>query len=139
MENEVLDSKLLSLRRCAARVREALPATRAALDGDFDRQDVVVLNLTRAVQLCVDIASHVLSGLGHAVPASMGEAFDGLHRIGWIDGEIAGRLRKSVAFRNVAVHAYRELDLDILYAVATRHLVDFEEFARQVARASRPD
>ena len=39
---------------------------------DEDLQDVPVLNLSRAVQLCVDIAAHLLADSKQPVPAKMG-------------------------------------------------------------------
>ena len=39
---------------------------------DEDLQDVPVLNLSRTVQLCVDIAAHLLADSKQPVPATMG-------------------------------------------------------------------
>jgi len=47
---------------------------------DYDAQDVVVLNITRAVQLSVDIATHVLLTGNGAVPDAMSDAFIKLYR-----------------------------------------------------------
>jgi uncharacterized protein YutE (UPF0331/DUF86 family) len=45
---------------------------------------------------------------------------------------LANRLRKAVGFRNIAVHSYQSINWDIVHAIATDHLEDFEEFARAV-------
>lgn len=37
-----------------------------------------------------------------------------------------------VGFRNIAVHQYRELDMDIVEAVITRRLDDLLEFAQKI-------
>ncbi len=42
-------------------------------------------------------------------------------------------MKKVVGFRNVAVHNYREIDWRVVHAIATRHLADFEAFARAVS------
>ena len=41
-------------------------------------QDVLVLNLGRSVQVCVDIGAHLLGSLDQPVPATMGETFSRL-------------------------------------------------------------
>ena len=106
---------------------------------DPDLQDVLVLNITRAVQLCVDLAAHLLAAQSLPAPKSMGEAFAQLEEIGLIDSDLALALRKVVGFRNVAVHAYDTLDLQIVHAIATRGLRDLERFAAVVAeRSARP-
>lgn len=45
-------------------------------------------------------------------------------------------MNKAVGFRNIAVHAYQEINWEIVYAVITKRLVDFVEFARAVAVAA---
>lgn len=78
-----------------------------ALEADIDPQDVLVLNLGRAVQICVDLATNLLSGL--PLPP-MGVAFERLAEAGILDPELSLRMRKAVGFRNIAVHAYDTID-----------------------------
>ena len=67
-------------------------------------QDIISLNLTRAVQMCVDIASHWLAEHAEATsPKTMGQTFEALATSGVIDHGLAQRMRKSVGFRNVMV------------------------------------
>lgn len=61
MDKLVLAQKLESLRRCVTRIEQKLPDSARLLIDDADLQDVIVLNLTRAVQLCTDIATHIIS------------------------------------------------------------------------------
>lgn len=49
MDRLVLEDKTESLRRCIARVQAKCPSSLAAQEADPDAQDVVVLNLSRAV------------------------------------------------------------------------------------------
>lgn len=44
-------------------------------------------------------------------------------------------MRKMVGFRNVAVHDYQRLNLDIVVAIVREHLDDFLAFASAVLRA----
>ena len=57
MAREVVEQKLESLRRCLTRIDQKCPAEAATLHADFDLQDIVALNLSRAVQLSVDIGA----------------------------------------------------------------------------------
>lgn len=134
MDRLIVERKLESLRRCLTRVRERCPSDVDALAASADLQDIVVLNLSRAVQICVDLALHALSSKDEPIPDTMGQAFDRLAQAGLIPSELAIRLRKAVGFRNVAVHSYSSIDWAIVHAIATRHLGDFDAFARQIAR-----
>lgn len=134
MDRLILREKLESLRRCIARVEEKKPSSLAALEGDLDLQDILVLNLTRAVQICVDLGSHIISEADAAAPQSMGEVFAVLARLGIIEEATALNLRKSVGFRNIAVHHYEAIDWEIVLAICERSLEDFRTFARAVSR-----
>ncbi len=129
MDELIVERKLDSLYRCINRINEKCPANAQELSADIDLQDVIVLNLSRAVQLCVDLASHLLSDTDSTPPNTMGETFELLSVQKIIDDELALRLKKSVGFRNLAVHNYDALNWDIVYAVATKHLDGFRKFA----------
>lgn len=132
MDKDVILSKIESLERCVRRVEEKTPLGRDELIHDLDRQDIIILNLERAVQLSVDIAAHIIAELQQPAPMSMAECFSLLQQAGIINTVVAQRMRKSVGFRNIAVHEYRLVDWGVVYAIITEHLEDFVEYARQI-------
>lgn len=68
MDREVIEQKLESLRHCLQRIEQKCPADAQTLADDADLQDIVVLNLSRAVQVCVDIGAHIVSGMQVSAP-----------------------------------------------------------------------
>lgn len=139
MDRDVVLNKLESLRRCLRRIEDRRPVDVDALRADLDAQDILVLNLERAVQICVDVGLHILSGTESPVPETMAMTFEALHRIHVLDAPTAERMAKAVGFRNTAVHAYQAIDWYIVFRIATRHLADFEAFACQVRIAAGLD
>lgn len=133
MDRVVVDQKLESLRRCVARVMAKRPDSVAELVADVDAQDVIVLNLSRAVQICVDVAMHYLASADSAVPQTMGQAFELLAIEGVIDTALAERLRRAVGFRNLAVHSYDTIDWALVFAISGDQLDDFRTFAKSFA------
>lgn len=73
MDQIVLAEKLEALRKCVRRLEDRRVSSPEALREDVDRQDILTLNLTRAVQLCVDMAMHVLAASEEPIPATMGK------------------------------------------------------------------
>jgi uncharacterized protein YutE (UPF0331/DUF86 family) len=136
MDKEVISAKLESLRRCVQRIKNKTPASPAALLADNDLQDIICVNLERAIQLCVDLASHILSESDMPAPGSMGESFEQLCKLHMISDELAARMKKAVGFRNVAVHAYQEINWEIVYAIVTKRLTDFVEFTKAVSKTA---
>lgn len=134
MDRELIEEKLESLRRCVQRVHEKTPATAERLMQDPDLQDIISINLARAVQLSVDIAMHILADAREAAPHTMAGAFDGLNAAGLLDEETAIRMKKAVGFRNIAVHAYEKIDWAIVHSICSERLGDFEHFVAAVVQ-----
>ncbi len=118
--------------KCLLRVEQRCPDSLEELQQDLDAQDVLVLNISRAVQLCVDISLHILSTQNLAVPGTMGGAFDELSSAGIIDKKLAEAMRRAVGFRSIAVHNYEEINWAIVYVIAQEKLADFKLFVRQI-------
>ncbi len=132
MDREVIGQKLESLRRCLRRITDKCPPDSGTLVRDPDLQDIIALNLCRAVQLCVDIGAHLIAGIEAPPPDTMGQTFDTLAKAGVIHEHLAMQMKKAVGFRNIAVHNYGEIDWTIVYAIARHHLDDFTEFAKVI-------
>lgn len=133
MAPQVIDQKLESLRRCLVRIESKQPFDAAQLADDFDLQDIVTLNLTRAVQMAVDIGAHIAASQNQPGPATMAETFEQLYRMGVINADLAVQLKKSVGFRNIAIHNYSTINWQVVHAIIAGHLDDFKDFARAVS------
>ena len=133
MDREVVEQKLESLRRCLRRMETKCPADAATLAADLDLQDIVSLNLSRAVQISVDIGAHLIAGMEVPPPDTMGQTFDLLAQGGMLNTVLANSLKKAVGFRNIAVHNYESINWSIVHSIVKYHLADFSEFARMVA------
>jgi uncharacterized protein YutE (UPF0331/DUF86 family) len=133
MDREVVEQKLESLRRCVQRIAAKRPADVETLVTDFDLQDIVSLNLSRAVQLCVDIGAHLIAGMDVPPPDTMGQTFDLLAQSGVLNAALANSLKKAVGFRNIAVHSYETINWHIVHSIVNNHLTDFSEFAKVVS------
>jgi uncharacterized protein YutE (UPF0331/DUF86 family) len=133
MDRSVVEQKLESLRRCLMRIEAKCPADAATLVADIDLQDIISLNLSRAVQISVDIGAHLIAGMEVSPPDTMGQTFDLLAQGGVLNVELATRLKKAVGFRNIAVHSYESINWEIVHSIVKFHLKDFSEFARMVA------
>lgn len=132
MDKDVVLNKLESLRRCLQRIEDKAPVSPDLLVEDYDLQDIIVLNLERSVQMCVDIGLHIVSDLEVPVPETMASTFEILEQANCLDSAVAERMIKAVGFRNTAVHAYQAIDWLIVYRIITEHLDDFREYARQI-------
>lgn len=132
MDREVVEQKLESLRRCVQRVAAKCPADADTLAREVDLQDIVTLNLSRAVQMCVDVGAHMIASTETAAPSTMGQTFELLSQKGILPEALASRLQRAVGFRNIVIHNYEAIDWQVVHALARTHLDDFASFARAV-------
>jgi uncharacterized protein YutE (UPF0331/DUF86 family) len=127
VDRDLVLAKVETLERSLARIDSA--RQRAGLDA-LDRQDIIVLNLQRAVQAMLDLAAHVVAREGLGVPDELAASFALLKRAGILDDEFADRMRRMTGFRNVAVHEYRKLDPGVVDSIVRDRLGDLRAFAR---------
>ena len=132
MLNDVVRWKLESLRRCIQRIELKKPASVGTLKTDYDIQDIISLNLERAIQISVDIGLYLLAESEQTPPGTMGEVFPSLANAGLITGDLAIRLKKAVGFRNISVHEYQSIDWEIVFSIIDKNLGDFKDFMRAV-------
>lgn len=134
-ESDLLDVKLESLSRCVDRIKSNTPETAEQLTEDYDAQDIVAVNLQRAIQICVDLGGHLLSTRGWAAPSSMAETFIILADHGVLDKDLAERLRRAVGFRNSSLREYEKIDWVRVHRIVTEILQDFRLFGRELVDA----
>ena len=134
MDKVLLQKKLEMLVRCIERIKSQNVSSLEELESNLDKQEIIILNLQRAVQICIDIGNHIL--LDYSVtPATMADTFKSMAEKGIISVSNAANLAKAVAFRNIAVHQYDTLDNKIIFDIINNHLVDFSDFAASIAKA----
>lgn len=129
----IIAEKMESLRRCITRINDKTPDSSQVLENDIDLQDIIVLNLTRAIQVCVDIASHIVSKSNEPAPKTMADSFDTLHKIKAISEQTKNDLISAVGFRNVAVHTYDDINWKIVYSICTQKLDCFRNYSKEIS------
>ncbi|WP_349256143.1 type VII toxin-antitoxin system HepT family RNase toxin [Banduia mediterranea] len=134
MVDDVLLNKAASIERCVARAREEYEHDPAAFPADSTRQDAAILNIQRACEVALDMGQHLIRREAMGLPQSARDVFSILADHGWIDAQLAESLKRMVGFRNIAVHAYQQLQIPIVIAVITRHLDEFLQYTGRLLR-----
>jgi uncharacterized protein YutE (UPF0331/DUF86 family) len=125
-------NKIATIVRCVERARTEYAQAGAAFKQDYTRQDAAVLNVTRACEAGIDLANMVARKRRLGVPGDARESIALLERHGLIPPDLSNRLQKMIGFRNIAVHQYQDLDLDIVEAVIRERLDDLLVLAEHV-------
>ena len=129
---ELLAKRLSVIETCVRELREL--ARPEAIATDVREARFVEHTLQLALQAALDAASHIVSDERLGEPSTNRELFDRLERAGWIEAPLAESLRNMAGFRNILVHGYDAVDLEIVRDVVEHRLDDLLQFADSVRR-----
>jgi uncharacterized protein YutE (UPF0331/DUF86 family) len=135
MADDVVLNKAATIERCLQRVLEEYAGNKQNLAANQTKQDAIVLNLQRACETAIDLAMYVISRRKLGVPQDSRDAFTLLQTAGILSADLATQMQRMVGFRNVAVHEYTRLNLDVVLAIITKQLDDFRTFSSTIVKA----
>lgn len=138
VDKTVLAAKTADIRDAVERIRSVLPGSSEAFLADRTAREIVTLNLFRALQDAISLATHWLADEGWAVPQTLGDAFDALAGHGVIDAALASRLRAGAGLRNLIAHQYGAIDFRRIFEIASRDADDLLTFCQQLAAHLAP-
>ena len=93
--------------------------------------------LQLAIQNTLDVCSHIVSDERLGEPRTNQELFTLLEHNGWLPGPLARNLRNMAGFRNILVHGYQKLNLDVLSDVLQHRLPDLIDFVEVIRERLR--
>ena len=136
--NEIILSKKARLERCIKQIKTyyALPSD-IPFESNYLIQDAILLNLQRSCELCIDIANIAVKENKLGLPCSSKESFILLKEAGIIDQDLCKKLSNMVGFRNILVHSYEKMNLELMEKIiSTNKLQDLVEFANIIIKLS---
>lgn len=132
--DDVKLNKAAIIERCIARIRDEYADDEKNLYENYTKQDSIILNIQRACEAAIDLAMHEVRLHHLGIPQESREAFSFLCQAGLITKELAEHMMAMVGFRNIAVHDYQELNLNIVKQIVEKHLDDFLDFAKMIVK-----
>jgi uncharacterized protein YutE (UPF0331/DUF86 family) len=126
-DKDVVLAKVAAIQKGPRRIKEVTGLFPERLD-DLDVQDIFVLNLQRAIQSAIDLAAHIVASEGLGISDTIRGHFVLLENAKVINKALSQKMQSMVGFRNIAIHDYQNLDIEILKAILSKHLQDLEQF-----------
>lgn len=127
VERDIVFEKIKNIQNCLARIRDVTKLDSSSLE-NLDVQDIFALNLQRAVQSTIDLAAHVVASEGLGLPNNLKENFIFLEKAKIISTDHSKKMIRMVGFRNIAVHEYQQIDVELLKSILMNNLKEIEEF-----------
>jgi uncharacterized protein YutE (UPF0331/DUF86 family)/predicted nucleotidyltransferase len=127
---DLLAQKLAFIETCVQELRKL--ARPAKILRDVREARFVLHTLQIAIQAALDVASHIVSDERLGEPETNRELFDRLIRPGWLPADLAGTMERMAGFRNVVVHGYGRVNLEIAKDIVEHQLTDLLAFVTAI-------
>ncbi|MCX7120487.1 MAG: DUF86 domain-containing protein [Gammaproteobacteria bacterium] len=134
MQDEIIINKAGTIAKCLKRVREEYDDSSENFLSNQTKQDAIILNLERAAQATIDMAAHIVRIKKLGAPKETKDLFLFLFEKKIISEDTQTKMRKIIGFRNIAVHEYQKLNVNIVISIIKSHLTDFEVFIKEILK-----
>ena len=129
--SEMILRKWNLINRCVKYLKSVDPKI-VDLESDYEKQSAVERNFQLAIESAICIGEIIISEEGFERPADYKSVFLILGKHSILPKGFAEKFASAAGFRNVLIHRYDEVDLEVLKEYLTEKLGDFEEFAGYV-------
>lgn len=136
---EPLIEKLRALDRYLVELERLRRYSFEEVRTNLQRTWAIEHGLQLAIQIVIDIGSHLLAALGERDVQDYTDVIEKLGEYRILPPEFASTIRGMAGFRNILVHEYVAVDVFEVYRVLQERLGDFREFARYVSAYIRAE
>ncbi len=132
VDKDLILRKLADLDQYVSQVSEYRGIAVEDYRKEWKIQRIVERTLQLAIEVCLDIANHVIADRNLRVPATYAEVFEVLSEAGLLDSVRRDTMIRMSGFRNLIVHEYGRIDPAMVVRILREHLGDFAGYKTAV-------
>lgn len=133
VDKTLIEKKLNFLKHEVNKI-ENMDITLEQVLEDEDIQDIIDRRMQKALESCIDIATHLAAGLEFPRQEYASDIFLLLGKNKVISQEVAEKFTSIVGFRNILVHEYADIDYKLAYSNLDEKLQDLKNFGREILK-----
>lgn len=130
--DDIVFNKIATIEKCISRINEEYIDAESEFLSNYTKQDSVMLNIKRAAQASIDVAMYLVRVNKLGLPQNSRDVFALLNEKNIITEKTSINMQKMVGFRNIAVHNYQKINLNIVCSIVETKLNDFECFIKEI-------
>jgi len=130
----LIGRKLAQLDTYLSQLREFYRISVKTYKEDWKTQRIVERTLQILIEVCIDVANHIISDEGLRLPKGYADTFEVLMENRILSKKLFASMEKMAKFRNVVVHQYEEIDPYIVISILHTNLTDFEKFKKAIIK-----
>ena len=104
------------------------------IKNDYTLRGAIERYLQVAIECAIDIGEMIISFEALRKPETYREVIRILGEKNILPKDFSNKFEDAVKFRNILVHMYTDIDINILYKILQRNLDDFNQFAKYIAK-----
>lgn len=131
-EKEKIYLKLRSMKKYVDFLLSRRNVPKKSLEEDYELISAIERNFQLAIESALDIGEIIISTEGFEKPEDYKSVILILGKHGIMPKDFASKFALAASFRNILVHMYEEVDIDILYDYLHNKLDDFDRFTKYV-------
>ena len=130
----LIGRKLVEIETYLNQVREFSKISVAVYKSDWKTQRIIERTLQILIEVCIDIANHIISDKRMRLPTGYADTFQVLMENKVIGKDLFRSMDKMARFRNVVVHQYEKIAPGIVVSILRKNLGDFENYRKAITR-----
>ncbi len=132
INRELIQTRCQEIADSLERLEKIKSVTKDEFLKDRDLQDIASYRLLVAIEAALNLCYHVSAKKFKKVPQEYAECFSILAEGGIIPKNLSVRLKKMARFRNMLVHMYWKIDLEIIFDIIKDNLADLQLFSKAI-------
>jgi uncharacterized protein YutE (UPF0331/DUF86 family) len=137
VDRELIRRKIIFLEQNKAGLKKLGVRTFVKFKADYSKQKAAEKILQEMIETCLDIGKHIISDERFRSPEEYRDVFTILEEEKILHRKTAEIMRHMVGFRNVIIHLYEKIDIEVVFAAATKRLADFDIFVKEILKFMR--
>lgn len=134
LEESLITTKLSKLREYQKFLKELQVTSKEEFISDFKIRGAIERYLQVSVECIVDIGNEIISALQLQRPERYRDIPYILAKARIIPNTFADTVAGMVGFRNILVHYYASINLELVYKFLQTRLPDFEAFTKHITK-----
>jgi uncharacterized protein YutE (UPF0331/DUF86 family) len=134
VDKTLIGRKIAQLDTYLGQIQEYSRISMAAYQEDWKTQRIAERTLQILVELCIDMANHIISDEGMRLPGGYADTFRVLVENKIINRNLFSKMEKMAKFRNVVVHQYEKINPAIVVSILHHNLKDFDRFKKAIRK-----
>jgi uncharacterized protein YutE (UPF0331/DUF86 family) len=132
VDKTLLLRKLAEIEEYLGQIKEYANVSAEQYSKDWKIQRIIERTLQMMIESCADIAGHIISDREYRIPTSYADTFRVLYENEILAKDLFETMEKMVKFRNIVVHHYDRVDVEIVVGILRKNLDDFLEFKEAI-------